>query len=138
MQGHVSCIDASNVTFLPILMGYRSCYKCYMKLLGYNVRRMGTGKLIVEREDGNEVDSGEFVTFPTYFYKWKRDFPNLKVSRQVEDICLYCYAFANCHRYLANCSYGGRNDGGNKESEQGGGNGIGLGKEEGEGNDNND
>jgi hypothetical protein len=48
---------------------------------------------------------------------WKHNFPNLKVSRPVEDICPYCYAFANRHRYLANRSYGGRNDGGNKEGE---------------------
>jgi hypothetical protein len=54
----------------------------------------------------------------------------------VEDICPYCCAFANCHRYLANHSYGGRIDGGNKEGKQGSGNGIGLGKEDGEGNNN--
>jgi hypothetical protein len=117
IQGRVNCNDASNVTYLPILMGYHSCYKQYMQLLGYNVRSTGMGKLVVEGEDGKEVDSGEFVSFPTYFYMWKRDFPNLKVSRPVEDICPYCYAFANCHRYLANCSYGGRNEGGNKGGE---------------------
>ncbi len=55
----------------------------------------------------------------------------------MEDICPYCYAFANCHRYLANCSYGGCNDGTNKEGKQGGGNGIGLGKKDGEDNNNN-
>jgi hypothetical protein len=58
MQGCVICNPASNVTHLPILIGYHSCYKWYMKLLGYNVRSTGTGKLIVEGEDGKEVDSG--------------------------------------------------------------------------------
>ncbi len=30
-----------------------------------------------------------------------KDFPQLKVSRQLEDICQYCYTFANQHRYLS-------------------------------------
>jgi hypothetical protein len=85
MQGRVNCNDASNVTYLPISMGYRSCYKRYMKVLGYNVRSTGTGKFVVEGEDGKEVNSGEFVSFPTYFYMWKHDFPNLKVRRPVEE-----------------------------------------------------
>ncbi len=59
--------DASNVTYLPILMGCSLCYKQYMKLLGYNVWSTGTGKLVVEGEDGKEVNSSEFVTFSTYF-----------------------------------------------------------------------
>jgi hypothetical protein len=112
MQGRVNCNDASDMTYLPILIGYCSCYNRYMKSLGYNVRSTGTGKPVVEGGGGKEVDSGEFVSFPTYFYMWKRDFPNLKVSPPVEDIFQYCYAFANRHRYLANCSYRGRNDGG--------------------------
>ena len=28
----------------------------------------------------------------------------MKVSRPAEDICNYCFVFANCHRYLANHS----------------------------------
>jgi len=28
----------------------------------------------------------------------------------VEDICQYCYAFANCHRYLSNCALQERDD----------------------------
>jgi hypothetical protein len=38
MQGRINCNDASNMTYLPISMGYHSCYKRYMKSLGYNVR----------------------------------------------------------------------------------------------------
>jgi hypothetical protein len=56
------------------------------------------------------------------------------VSRPVKDICPYCYAFANHHRYLANCScrrgIDGGNDGSNNKGEQGDGIGIGLGKED--------
>ena len=60
------------------------------------------------------------------------------MSRLVEDICPYCYACANCHRYLANRSCGGCNDGAKKEGKHGGSNGISLGKEDGEGNNNDD
>ena len=49
-----------------------------------------------------EMDPSEYVTFPTYFNMWKRDYKDLKVSRPVEDICKDCYVFANRHRHLAN------------------------------------
>jgi hypothetical protein len=103
--------------YLPILMGYCTCYKQYMLLLGYNVQTTATGKYVVEGENSKEVDSGEYVTFPTYYYKWKRDFPNLKVSRPVEDICPYCYVFANRHRYLVNQGCGRGNDGDNNSND---------------------
>jgi hypothetical protein len=60
--------------------------------------------------DGKEVDAGEYCSFPIYFNLWKRDFPDLKVSRPVEDICKDCYAFANRHRYLANHTMGCNDD----------------------------
>ena len=31
----------------------------------------------------------------------EKDYPQLKVSRPAEDICAYCFTFANHHRYLA-------------------------------------
>jgi hypothetical protein len=68
---------------------------------------------IVMGEDGKEVDAGEYCSFPTYFNLWKRDFPDLKVSWLVEDICKDCYAFANHHRYLANHTMGRDDDDGN-------------------------
>ncbi len=64
-------------------------------------------------EDDKEVDAGEYCSFPTYFNLWKRDFPDLKVSLPVKDICKDCYAFANRHRYLANHTMGRNNDDGN-------------------------
>ena len=72
-----------------------------MALLGYNVRSLPNGETVVEGEDGEEVNSANYVSLKTYCYTWKRDYPSLKVSRPVEDICQYCYAFANQHRYLA-------------------------------------
>ena len=72
-----------------------------MALLGYDVETMATGTLKIKKQDGSEIDSGEFVSYPTYFNKWKRDYPNMKVSRPVEDICNMCYTFAHKTKYFA-------------------------------------
>jgi hypothetical protein len=112
MQGHANCNNSLDVTYLPILLGYWSCYKWYMALLGYVVQTMAMGAITVTGEDGEEVDAGEYCSFPTYFDLWKRDFPDLKVSRPVEDICMDYYAFANHHRYLANHTMGCNDDDG--------------------------
>jgi hypothetical protein len=103
MGGHVNRDDDINVIYLPISMGYRSCYKRYMKSIGYNIQTTALGGFIVTSdEEGKEVDPSDFVTFPTYFNMWKKDYKDLKVSRPVEDICKDCYVFANRHRHLAN------------------------------------
>jgi hypothetical protein len=102
MQGHANHDGSLDVTYLPILLKYWSCYKWYMALLWYVVRTLEMRAFIVTRGDGKEVDAGEYCSFPTYFNLWKRDIPDLKVSRPVENICKDCYAFANSHRYLAN------------------------------------
>jgi hypothetical protein len=56
----------------------------------------------------------------TYFYKWKEHFPQLRVSITVEDICQYCYAFFNCHRYLSNRAIRRNNKDGDEDNEEGG------------------
>ena len=123
VEGMEACINGDNdddERYLLMSMGYRNCYKRYLASLGYtNVRSKASGAFILgEREDGEAVDSGDFVTFPTYYYKWKTSFPKLKVSNPIKDICAYCYAFANRHKYLANCSIMGRgNDGSNDDEE---------------------
>ena len=93
--GQTNREDTVDMVYLPISMGYRNCYKRYMASLGYNVRSLPNGETVVEGEVGEEVNSANFVLLKTYFYTWKRDYPSLKVSRPVEDICQYCYAFAN-------------------------------------------
>ena len=45
--------------------------------------------------------------------KWKTSFPKLRVSKLFKDICVYCYAFANCHTCLANRAIGRGDDGSN-------------------------
>jgi hypothetical protein len=90
-----------NVTYLPISMGYRQCYRRYMASLGYKVETTPTGAFIITWEDGGGIDTGEFVSYTIYFNKWKRDYPNLKVSRPVEDICNLCYTFTHRHKFFA-------------------------------------
>ena len=84
--GQTNCKDTANMVYLPISMGYWNCYKLYMALLGYKVRSLPNGETVVEGEDGEEVNSANYVSLYTYFYTWKRDYSSLKVSRPVEDI----------------------------------------------------
>jgi len=118
MGGHANRDNNIEVIFLPISMGYRSCYKRYMKSLGYNVRTTATGGLVVSADDeGKEVDPGDYVSLPSYFSLWKRDFNNLKVSRPAEDICKDCYVFADHHRHLAHHTTARRHDGDDVRSD---------------------
>jgi hypothetical protein len=119
MEARVNRDNDDNERYLPMSMGYLNCYKRYLALLGYtNVRSTASGAFILgEREDGEAVDSGDFVSFPTYYYKWKTSFPKLKVSKPIEDICAYCYAFANRHKFLANRAMG-RGDDGSDDNEE--------------------
>ena len=74
-----------------------------MMTLGYDVCCKANGVTFVEGQIGKSVDNG-YLSFSSYYKKWKGDFPHLKVSRPVKDICQYCFVFANHHRYLANHS----------------------------------
>ena len=91
---------AAEVTYLPISMGYRQCYRRYMASLGYTAETDGAGAWSVTRDDGGPIDSGEYVSYTTYYAKWLRDYPNLKVSRPVQDICNHCYVFAQSPQVL--------------------------------------
>jgi len=69
-----------------------------MVSLGYKVTVGPNGMLKAEGADGTE----DAVALSTYYTKWKTDYPSLKVSRPAEDICYYCYTFANKHKMLSN------------------------------------
>jgi hypothetical protein len=59
MCGHANRDNIIDVTYLPISMGYCSCYKRYMKALGYDVRTTAMGGFVVTADDeGKEVDPG--------------------------------------------------------------------------------
>ena len=126
VQGHANqdkgTVDCDEVTVdmihLPMMMGYRNCYKRYMASLDYNLSSTAQEGLIVTGVGGKAVDSREYVSLTTYYYKWKQLYPHLKVSRPVEDICQYCYALCNRHRYLANHSLFGVDGDGNEDEEE--------------------
>jgi hypothetical protein len=90
--------DTDGNTYLPISMEYRNCYYRYMESLGYKVTVGPNGTLKAEGAGGTE----DAVALSTYYKKWKTDYPSLKVSRPAEDICYYCYTFANKHKILFN------------------------------------
>ncbi len=119
MVSHENCNASLDVTYLPISMGYRSCYRRYMSSLGYIVDTTATGGFKIRKEDGSAVDTGEFVSFPTYHTKWKRDYPNLKVSRPVEDICNLCYTFVHRNKFFTDhmMRCGGYDDTDNNDHE---------------------
>ncbi len=67
MEARVNRGNDDNERFLPMSMGNRNSYTRYLASLGYtNVRSTASGAFILgEREDGEAVDSGDFVSFPT-------------------------------------------------------------------------
>ncbi len=46
--------------------------------MGYTAETNNIGAFTISRDDGGEIDSGEFVSYTTYYAKWKQDYPNLK------------------------------------------------------------
>ena len=58
-KGTVNCDEVTvDMIHLPMTMGYRNCYKCYMASLDYNVSSTAQGGLIVTGVGGKAVDSG--------------------------------------------------------------------------------
>ena len=117
-EGTVDCDKGTvDMIHLPMRMEYQNCYKCYMASLDYHVSSTAHGGRIVTGVGGKAIDSSEYVSLTMYCYKWKQRYPHLKVSRSAEDICQYCFAFCNPHRYLANRSslFG---DGGNDKEDR--------------------
>ena len=78
--------------------------------IGHDVSCQPNGAVRVEGKLGKPSDNG-YVSFMTYYRMWKSDYPQLKVSRPAEDICQYCFAFSNRHRYLANHESAGVEEG---------------------------
>jgi len=103
-QGHANREDTVDMVYLPTSFGFRPCYRRYMENAGYNVTCRPNGGVVVGGINGKEINRKEFVSFATYCRFWKKNYPQLKVSHPVEDICQYCFVFANRHRYLANHS----------------------------------
>ncbi len=107
-------------------MGYHQYNEWYLASLGYWVEGTHSGTFKISRENGGDINNGEFISYPTYYYKWKWDYPNLMVSRPVEDLCNLCYTFTHRHKFLADhtirrssCDEYDKN--GNEQENKGGG-----------------
>ncbi len=99
VQGHAKCKDT-----VDMAMGHwSSCYKWYMHFLGYNIQCKPYGAVIIDDGiiDATKSENG-YVSYSAHYNKWKREYPQLKVIRSVEDMCNYCFVFANYRRYIAN------------------------------------
>ncbi len=93
--------DDKNV-YLPSSKGYRPCYYRYLHDLGYKATPHANGNLTIKWDGPSNVETRPpYVCLSTYFSKWKRYYPHLKVSVPSEDICNLCFQFANRHRYMA-------------------------------------
>jgi len=103
-QGHANREGTVDMVYLPTSFGFRPCYKRCMESPGYSVTTRPNGGIILEGIGGKVINRKEFVSFATCCTFWKMKYPQLKVSRPMEDICQYCFIFANRHRYLANHS----------------------------------
>jgi hypothetical protein len=84
----------------------RQCYYKYCRSRGVKVSANNKGNLNVERppiddagEGGESSSSLSIPSWGAYQAFWKKEYPNLRVSRPVEDICSYCYTFQNSFRY---------------------------------------
>lgn len=97
-------VNSNTFVYLPVSFEFCPYYKRYMAGMGNNVSCHPNGGIIVEGINGKPINHDQFVSFATYCCKLKLDYPQLKVSQPVEDICQYCFVFANKHRYLTNHS----------------------------------
>ncbi len=71
--GHNNHEVVDDAVYLPISMGYFHCYICSMALLGYKVTCTPNGSIVIEGEGGKEVKNDDFVSFTSYFSKWKTE-----------------------------------------------------------------
>ena len=68
MIQHHNCKDettASEVTYLPLSLGYRPAYRRYMASMGYRATTTEMDAFMISRDDGGEIDPGEYVSYTT-------------------------------------------------------------------------
>jgi hypothetical protein len=96
-RGCANRLENDEKVYLPIHMGYRNCYYRYCASLGYTVTVGPNGRLTLADTQGTKQDKVSLAMYRSY---WKTHHPYLKVSKPAEDICQYCYTFANRHKIL--------------------------------------
>ena len=88
------------MVYLPTTSGFRPMYYRYMQEQGYKVTVCATGAVSVTWIESDE-ERLPYISLSTYYRIWKRDYPQMKVSRASEDLCGMCVQFRNRHHYLA-------------------------------------
>ena len=104
--GHANRDEQSGIEniYLPQSLGIRPCYYRYMSSIGYDVELTDdAGKYRVKPATSwTGAADKPYVSLCTFYRIWQRDYPHLKISKPVEDICLLCFQFAHRHKSLAN------------------------------------
>ena len=105
--GHTNRDHAIEDIYLPMCLGYRPCYGRYLAGLGFKYEPNSDGTYTtsaLEADIEAEVVVGDntkkFLHFSTFFRIWKRDYPTLKVSKPIQDICEQCFCFAHRSKFL--------------------------------------
>ncbi len=76
-----------NSIYLPMNMSIRNCHSTYLYGIGYEVKNFGDGNYHVKwKGEGEKV---QYALLMTFYSIWKHDFPHIKVSSAIEDICKY-------------------------------------------------
>ena len=78
-----------------------------MSSIGFKTQCKPNGTIVIDGLDKMDDSKKKpsklgYVSSNRYCNNWTKNFPQLKVSRPAEDICQYCFVFANRHRYFAN------------------------------------
>ena len=88
--------------YLPTSMSKAHCYRRYCHDRGYKVKTNNKGiRRMEERSDFNG-DRKDCIPYTSYMRYWTSEYPHLKVGNPSEDICTYCFMFANRHKYRTN------------------------------------
>ena len=88
--------------FLPTSMTKRYCYKRYCYDRGVQVKTNNKGVMTTSPRTDFDGEQKECIQWSSYFRYWGNEFSHLKVGKPSEDICSYCFMFANRHKYRSN------------------------------------
>jgi hypothetical protein len=88
--------DNEDAEYLTPDFSKRQCYYQYCLSRGVRVTANNKGLMLKENVGDTSLPVPSWGSYHSF---WKREYPNLRVSRPVEDICSYCYTFQNKFRY---------------------------------------
>ena len=103
---HVARDDNEEFFYSPIFLGYRPGYYRYTKEIGYIAQAVAKGRVAVKADPSYKGSFKSYVDQGTYVRVWKRDYPQLEVSKTAEDICELCLRFRNrYYQFLAKITF---------------------------------